>query len=114
MKIYHNPRCRKSREALQLIQASKLTFQVIDYLKNPLSHSEIKSLLKMLNISALELVRKEEKIFKELYKGKSLSEDDYINILCSHPILMQRPIVVKDNYAVLGRPPINILDLLNN
>jgi len=114
MKIYHNPRCRKSRETLKLNQASKLTFQVIEYLKNPLPKSEIKNLLKMLNMSALELIRKEEKVFKELYRGKSLSEDDYINILCSHPILMQRPIVVKDNCAALGRPPINILDLLNN
>ena len=114
MKIYHNPRCRKSRESLQIIQESKIDFHIIEYLKNPISKSEIKILLKMLNISALDLIRKEEKIFKSRYKGKTLSEEDYINILYRYPILMQRPIIVKDNRAVLGRPPINILDLLNN
>ena len=67
----------------------------------------------MLNISAFDLIRKNEKIFKEHYKNKKLKEEEYVKILCLHPILIQRPIIVKDNFAVLGRPPINVLDLLN-
>lgn len=113
MKIYHNPRCRKSREALQILLANNIELDVIEYLKHPLNKKEIKNILKMLGLSAKDIVRKGEKIFKDLYKEKDFSEDEYVNILCLHPILIERPIVVKDNQAVLGRPPINVLDLLD-
>ena len=113
MKVYHNPRCRKSREVLALLESKKCEVEIVEYLKNPLTASEIKHLIKMLNMSAFDLIRKEEKIFKEHYKNKKLKEEDYVKILCLHPILIQRPIIVKDNFAVLGRPPINVLDLLN-
>ena len=112
MKIYHNPRCRKSREALSLLNAKKVKLKIIEYLKNPLEKAEIKNILNMLGISALDLIRKEEKIFKEQYKGKNLREEEWINVLSQHPILMQRPIIVKDSIAIIGRPPINVLILL--
>ena len=112
MKIYHNPRCRKSRETLALITQHSIPLLVIDYLKTPLSKKEIKKIIKMLGIKPIELIRKEEKIFKKLYKKQQLSDDQCINILHKNPILIQRPIVVKDNCAILGRPPINVLALL--
>jgi len=113
MKIYHNPRCKKSRETLKILLDNNTEVHIIEYLKKPLTKDELKNILKSLNISAKNLVRKGEKIFKDLYKGKDLSEEEYINILCLHPILIERPIVVKDNCAVLGRPPINVLALLD-
>ena len=113
MKIYHNPRCRKSRETLAILLEHNIQFSVIEYLKTPPTVSEIKNILKILNIPAKDLVRKKEKIFKDLYEGKDLTEKQYVDILCLHPILIERPIVIKDNSAVLGRPPINVLDLLH-
>ena len=113
MKIYHNPRCRKSRETLKILNEYNIEIQIIEYLKTPPTKKEIKQILKMLNISALELIRKEEKLYKENYKNKNLEEEEYINLLYRNPILIQRPIVIKDNHAVLGRPPINVLDLFN-
>ena len=113
MKIYHNPRCRKSRETLNILVKNHIKVEIVEYLKFPLDKIEIKHILQMLHISAFDLIRKEEKIFKELYKGKNLTEAHYVDILCLHPILIQRPIIIKDNHAVLGRPPINVLDLLN-
>jgi len=113
MKIYHNPRCRKSRETLLIIQSHHYECEIIEYLKNPISKSELKNLINMLNISAFDLIRKEEKLFKQKYKHQNLTEEDCLDLLCMHPILIQRPIVVKDNSAILGRPPINVLDLFN-
>ena len=113
MKIYHNPRCRKSREALSLLKSHNCEISIVEYLKTPLNKEEIKNLIKMLNISAFDLIRKEEKVFKENYKNQKLSENECVELLCQYPILIQRPIIIKDNVAVLGRPPINILALLN-
>ena len=112
MKIYHNARCRKSRETLAIINKHNIPVTIIEYLKNPVTKTEIKRIIKLLNISAFDLIRKEEKIFKDMYKDKKMTEDQYLDLLCRHPILIQRPIVIKDSKAVLGRPPINVLDLL--
>ena len=111
MKIYHNPRCRKSRETLSIL-IEKEKFEIIEYLKNPLKKSEIENILSWLKISAKDLIRKEEKLFKESFKGKELTDAQCLELIHKHPILMQRPIVVKNQSAVLGRPPINVLDLL--
>ena len=111
MKIYHNPRCRKSRETLALLVQNGTEPEIIEYLKTALERTEIQELLMMLKMTAEQLVRKEEKIYKELYKEQELTESQFVDILCQHPILIQRPIVVKDNVAVLGRPPGNVLDL---
>ena len=112
MKIYHNPRCRKSRETLSIIREHSEEINIVEYLKTPPSKKEIKFILKLLNMSAEDLIRKEEKLFKDLYRGKDLSQDEWVNILLKNPILIQRPIVVKDSAAIIGRPPINVLALL--
>ena len=117
MKIYHNPRCRKSRETLKIIQENtdslKLEkLQIIEYLKTPPTKTEIKKIISTLNVSAKDLVRKNESIFKNFKITTDLRENEYIDMLAKHPILIERPIVIKDNKGVIGRPPINVLDLL--
>ncbi|GHA49816.1 arsenate reductase (glutaredoxin) [Salinimicrobium marinum] len=111
--IYHNSRCRKSREGLELLNGSGKDFEVREYLKEPVSTEELKSLLDKLGMAPIELVRKEEKIWKKEFKGKDLSDDELIRIMVENPKLIQRPIVVKNNDAVVGRPASRISDLLN-
>ena len=112
--IYHNPRCRKSRETLTLIQESGEDFEIVEYLKNPLSNQELKALLYKLQMQPEELLRKGEAIWKEKYKGKTLEEDQILQAMAEHPKLMERPVVVKGGNAVLGRPPENVRALLEN
>jgi len=112
MTIYHNPRCRKSRETLALLQEKGETPEVVLYLETPPSKTELRSLLAKLGIRAEELVRKGEAVYKENYKGKVLSEADWLDALTLHPKLIERPIVVKGDKAVIGRPPKNVLELL--
>ena len=112
MKIYHNPRCRKSREVLKILESKNVHFEVIEYLKKTINNSELSQILNFLNISAIELIRKNESIYKEKYKGRDFSNDEWIDIICSNPILMERPIIIKDNQAVIGRPPEKVLNLL--
>lgn len=112
MKIYHNPRCRKSRETLNLLKEKGVNADVILYLEQPLSKKELKETLNKLRISAVDLLRKGEKIFKEEYKGKSLTEDQWIDAMIKHPKLMERPIVIDGKRAVIGRPPEKVLELL--
>lgn len=113
MTIYHNPRCKKSKETLELLKANKVDPQIIEYLKTPPKNDELKSLLGKLNKKPLDIIRKQEKVFKENYKGKDLPDEEWINIMVENPILIERPIVVKDDKAVLGRPPENVHALLN-
>lgn len=112
MKIYHNPRCRKSRETLALIEEKNINPEIILYLDEVLTEKELKGLLKKLNIPAEKLVRKGEPIFKEKFKGKELSEDKWIKAMVKYPKLIERPIVVKGKKAILGRPPENVNELL--
>lgn len=112
MKIYHNPRCRKSRETLTLIQEKGIDPEIILYLDNVPTQKELKRIVKMLGIKAYDLVRKTEPIYKENYKGQELTEAEWIKILVKHPKLIERPIVIKDSKAVLGRPPENVLKLI--
>ncbi len=112
MEIYHNPRCRKSRETLQLLQEKGLEPDIILYLDKPPTKSRLKSILKMLDIKAIDLVRKTEQIYKDSYKGKTFSEKEWIDILIENPKLIQRPIVINDGKAALGRPPELVLDIL--
>ena len=86
--------------------------EIVEYLKNPLSSSEIKDLVHKLGIDVNKLIRKNEAVFKENYKGKDLSSEDWFKVLSDNPILIERPIVVKGNRAVLGRPPENVLELV--
>lgn len=109
--IYHNPRCRKSRETLALLEAHTKDVEIIKYLDSPPSKEILKRLLQLLDINAIDLVRKEEAIWKEQFKGKDYSEDQLITILSQHPKLIERPIVVKGNKAIIGRPPENVHSL---
>lgn len=111
MKIYHNSRCSKSRQGLQLLKESGNSPEIIDYIKNPLTTGEIKEILAKLDIPAIDLVRKNEAIWKEKFKGKELSEAEVIKAMSDYPKLIERPIVVKGNKAIIGRPPEKIKSL---
>ena len=112
MKIYHNPRCRKSREGIKYLESKKINFEVIDYIKNNLSSEQIKKILKKLQLKPIELVRKNEVIWKEKYKGKDFTDDQLMKILSNEPKLIERPIIVSEKLAVIGRPAENIDKLL--
>jgi arsenate reductase len=112
MKIYHNPRCRKSRETLALISEAGKKVEVIEYLKDIPSKEDLVELLQKLGLKAEQLLRKGEAIYKEQFKGVQLSEDEWISAMIAHPKLIERPIVVNGNRAVLGRPPENVIELL--
>ncbi len=112
IKIYHNPRCSKSRACENFLSEIKQPHEVIRYLDNPLSFEEIKSLLGKLEIPAEELIRKSEKIWKENFKGKILTEEQLIEAMVHNPILIERPIIVNGNRAVIGRPLENIDKIL--
>lgn len=112
MKIYHNPRCRKSRDGVEYLSSKGIDFEIIYYLKNPLSKKEIKLLVSKLGISISDLIRKNEKIWKDNYKNKELSKDQIIEIIFKEPKLMERPIIESENMAVIGRPKKNIDNLL--
>ncbi|SHI74458.1 arsenate reductase [Arenibacter nanhaiticus] len=113
IKIYHNPRCSKSREGLKLLENSGKDFQVIKYLEDIPSKEELRTLLNYLSISAENLVRKNEAIWKENFKGKLLSEEEIIDAMIAHPKLIERPIVVNGEKAVVGRPTEKINDILD-
>ncbi len=111
--IYHNPRCSKSRQTLQILQDNGITPEVVLYLETPPTKAQLKGLLKKLNISARELLRKGEDDYKNNnLKDPSLSEADLIDMMVRYPKLIERPIVVRDDKAVLGRPPENVLTLI--
>ena len=112
LKIYHNPRCSKSRETLEILRENGQEPEIVEYLKDAPDEQELRRIVKMLGIQAEELVRKGESIYKEKYKGKEYSNEEWIRILAENPVLLERPIVVKGNQAILGRPPQNVLTLL--
>ena len=113
LSIFHNPRCSKSRKTLEIIEINDVEVQVILYLQNPPSVSELNSLLEKLGMKASELVRKGESIIKELdIDLSSISNDDLISIMAEHPILIERPIVFNESLAIIGRPPENVEELL--
>ena len=114
MKIYHNPRCRKSREGVQYLTDKGVEFKIIEYLKDNLSKETVQILLNKLNITALELIRKNEKIWKENFKDKNLSEKELVEVLHKEPKLIERPIIESENLAVIARPKENIDSLFNN
>jgi arsenate reductase (glutaredoxin) len=112
--IYHNPQCTKSRQALEEIKKSHYDFEVIEYLKKPLSQKEIKDLLGKLNMEVTEIIRKEEAIYKEKFKGSDFTNEEWLEILETNPKLIQRPIVVLGEKAAIGRPLENVIQLLNS
>ncbi len=105
LRIYHNPRCSKSRGACQILADKGLVPEVVEYLKTPLSRAELLALLAALGMPASALVRQSEEIYKTEYKGRALSEDEWVDALLAHPVLMERPIVQRGSRAVVARPP---------
>ena len=112
IQIYHNPRCGKSRSGIELLEKSGKPFEVIKYLENPLSVKELQSILKKLKIEPIALVRKNEIIWKENFKDKPLSDAEIIQAMADFPILIERPIVINGNQAVIGRPEENIATII--
>lgn len=112
IQIYHNQMCSKSREGFQIIKESGKEFEVIDYIKNPFTIKELKSVLAKLKIKPAELIRKNEAVWKEKYKNKNLNDEELIEIMIQHPNLIERPIVINGSKAIIGRPPVLIKDIL--
>jgi arsenate reductase len=112
IKIYHNNRCSKSRCGLEILENSGKNFKVVKYLENIPTENELKEIINLLNITPIQLVRKNEKIWKEEFKGKELSDADVIKAMIANPKLIERPIVINGTKAVIGRPPENILDII--
>jgi len=106
--IYHNPKCTKSREALEIIKNSGKEFKIREYLNDPLSEDELNGLLKKLQFSPLQLIRQNESVWKDDFKSLNLKDGELISIMAKHPKLIERPVVENDNRAVIGRPPSNI------
>ena len=109
--IYHNPRCTKSRQGLAYLEDLKVDLEIVEYLKILPSKTELNSVLKKLGIKAEDLVRKTEDIYKSQYKGKNLSEEEWIAAMIEHPKLIERPIIIRGDKAVIGRPTEKIKEL---
>ena len=112
LKIYHNPRCSKSRAGLQFITANAIPHEIVDYLNENLSANDIKELIAKTGLKPLELVRTHEDFYKKQLKGKEISDDEWYTILAANPKLLHRPIVVNGNKAVFAQPPENINNIL--
>lgn len=112
IQIYHNSRCSKSREGLQILAESGKDFEVIEYMKDKVSVDELKNLIEKLKIQPIDLVRKNETIWKENFKGKELSDQEILGAMAEFPNLIERPIVIHNGKAVIGRPPSLIKDIL--
>ena len=113
-RIYHNPRCGKSRRTLMLLQEYGITPEVIEYLKTPPTEAELSGILDLLGCEPQEVVRTNEATFKELglTTSDSRSREEWVALLVQHPILIERPIVIHGTKAVVGRPPENVLKIL--
>jgi arsenate reductase (glutaredoxin) len=110
--IYHNPHCSKSRATLALLRENGIEPNVVEYLKTPPSATELKSILKKLNMRPDELIRKGEDLYRDSLSVKKLSDEQLIATMVDNPVLIERPIVVLGDRAEIGRPPENILPLL--
>ncbi len=111
--IYHNPRCSKSRQTLQLLTDKGIKFEIIEYLTNPPAADTLRKILAMLGIGARDLMRKNESVYKEFGLGAdNITDDQLISAMIEHPILIERPIVVNKDQARIGRPPEKVLEIL--
>lgn len=110
--ILHNPKCGKSRATLALIEAHGLAPRIVEYLKAPPTRAELKAILEKLGMKPEQLLRKGEAIYKSEYAGKTMTDSQWIDAMVKHPILIERPIVIRGDRAVLGRPPENVDALL--
>jgi len=111
--IYHNPKCRKSREGLQYLHEKGSEYTIVEYLKNPLTRDLLKEILMKLNKKPIDIVRTQEDEYKEKLKGKNFTEEEWLTILLENPKLIQRPIIVKNHKAVIGQPTDEIDKLIS-
>ncbi len=112
IQVYHNSRCGKSRCAVQLLEESGQAFEIKAYLQEIPTHEELKIVLEKLGIKPIDLIRKKETVFIEKYKGKSFTDTEWIDIMIKNPILIERPIVINGNKAVIARPAELLLGIL--
>jgi arsenate reductase len=113
LKIYHNPRCSKSRQTLQLIEENGASAEIVEYLKTPPTASELKEIIKLLGIGPRELLRSKEAEYIALgLDNMALDDEVIINIMVGNPKLIERPIVIDGKRAIMGRPPENVLELI--
>lgn len=113
MIIYHNPRCSKSRQTLELLHSKNIQPKIIEYLKNPPTAKELDEILTKLKMEPQEILRTKEEVYTKLgLKNKNLSRAEWIEILVKNPVLIERPIVVSGSKAIIGRPPEKVLELL--
>lgn len=110
--VYHNPRCSKSRCSLEYLQNKGVEFNVVKYLETPFDVDSLTELICFLGIKPEDLVRKNETLYKSEYKGKTISDSEWISILADNPVLIERPIVVHNNKAVIARPVERIDEIL--
>lgn len=108
IKILHNNSCSKSRAILEYLDENNVPFEIIDIVENPLSELELKTVLKKLNLSVHDIIRKNEALFKEKFSDKNLNDDEWIKVLSENPALIQRPILVQGSVAMIGRPIENV------
>ena len=112
--IYHNPRCSKSRKTLELLEQAGVTPNIVEYLNTPPSATDLKRIVTLLGCEPRELIRSKEAVYSELGLGdETLGHDELLNAMAENPVLIERPIVLKNDHAVIGRPPENVLTLLD-
>jgi len=113
IRIYHNPRCNKSRETLLLLENQQQDIEIVEYLKTPPTAEELSDILQQLDMQPRQLLRTKETLYKELQlDNKDLSDQELIRAMCDNPKLIERPIVIKNNQAIIGRPPEAVLNIL--
>ena len=112
--IYHNPSCSKSRETLQILESNNVIPQIIEYLDTPPSKCELTKIIALLGIAPAELLRTTEAVYKEAgYNVDTMSNEAIIDAICENPSLLQRPIVIYGDKAIIGRPPSKVLDIIS-
>ena len=109
VQILYNPRCSKCREALSFLEGENCEIEVKEYLKETLTKKELKDILTKLGLKAFDIVRQKEALFIKNFKGKKFTNDEWIQILVENPVLIERPVIIKDQKAIIGRP----LELIN-
>lgn len=112
MELIHNPRCSKSRQAKQILEDKGVQFEVREYLKEELNQEELSTILQKLGKEPQDILRKGEAVYKENFKGKELSKEDWINAMVENPKLIERPILINGDQAIVGRPPEDVLRIV--
>lgn len=112
IQVYHNNRCSKSRDAVQILTENNHPFEIIDYIKTPPTAAALQTVISKLKITPFELIRKNESIFKENFKNKHFSDAEWIEVLIKHPNLIERPIIINGQKAVIARPPEKVFEVL--